>query len=147
MAGAQPHIHFEDVSVGYGERVVQRDLDFTIGRSEIFAIMGPSGCGKSTLMRSAVGLLQPLKGRIFYAEESFWDAEPERQKILMRSFGVMYQSGALWSSMSVAENIMLPLTEFAGLTGEHAKEIALLKLALVGLAGFEEYYPSEISGG
>jgi len=147
MAGAQPHIRFEDVSVGYGERLVQRDLNFTIGRSEIFAIMGPSGCGKSTLMRGAVGLLKPFTGRILYGEESFWDAEPERQKILMRSFGVMYQNGALWSSMSVAENIMLPLTEFAGLNGEHAKEIALLKLALVGLAGFEDYYPSEISGG
>ena len=91
MAGAQPHIQFADVSVGYGDRLVQRDLNFTIGRSEIFAIMGPSGCGKSTLMRGAVGLLRPFTGRILYAEESFWDAEPERQKMLMRSFGVMYQ--------------------------------------------------------
>jgi phospholipid/cholesterol/gamma-HCH transport system ATP-binding protein len=147
MANSEPHIRFESVAVGYGDRVIQRDLDFTIGRSEVFAIMGPSGCGKSTLMRSAIGLLKPMAGRILYAGESYWDADPERQKFLMRSFGVMYQSGALWSSMSLAENIALPLTEFLGLDDEEAHEIAALKLALVGLAGFEDYYPSEISGG
>jgi phospholipid/cholesterol/gamma-HCH transport system ATP-binding protein len=144
---AEPHIRFEDVTVGYGDRIIQRDLNFTIGRSEIFAVMGPSGCGKSTLMRSAVGLLKPIAGRILYAEESYWDADPDRQKTLMRSFGVMYQGGALWSSMSLAENIALPLTEFVGLDDGEAHEIASLKLALVGLAGFEDYYPAEISGG
>ena len=109
--------------------------------------MGPSGCGKSTLMRSAIGLLRPFAGRILYGGDSFWDVGPERQKILMRAFGVMYQGGALWSSMSLAENIALPLKEFMGLQDEPAREIASLKLALVGLAGFEDYYPSEISGG
>jgi len=147
IANAQPHIRFEDVTIGYGDRVIQRDLSFTIGRSEIFAIMGPSGCGKTTLMRAAVGLLKPLSGRIYYDDESFWDVVPERQKVLMQSFGVMYQGGALWSQMSLAENVALALTEFAGLTDEHAYEIASLKLALVGLGGFEEYYPAEISGG
>jgi len=147
MAIGQAHIRFESVTVGYGDRLVQRDLDFTIGRGDIFAIMGPSGCGKSTLMRSAIGLLRPVAGRILYGEESFWDADPERQKILMRAFGVMYQGGALWSSMSLTENIALPLKEFMGLEDEPAREIASLKLALVGLAGFEDYYPSEISGG
>ena len=115
MAIGQAHIRFESVTVGYGDRVVQRNLDFTIGRGDIFAIMGPSGCGKSTLMRSAIGLLRPFAGRILYGEESFWDGDPERQKILMRAFGVMYQGGALWSSMSLAENIALPLKEFMGL--------------------------------
>jgi phospholipid/cholesterol/gamma-HCH transport system ATP-binding protein len=147
MAIGQAHIRFENVTIGYGDRIVQRDLDFTVGRSDIFAIMGPSGCGKSTLMRSAIGLLKPFAGRILYGDESYWDADPERQKILMRSFGVMYQGGALWSSMSLAENIALPLKEFVGLQDEQAHEIASLKLALVGLAGFEDYYPSEISGG
>lgn len=90
----QAHIRFESVTVGYGGRPVQRDLDFTIGRGDIFAIMGPSGCGKSTLMRSAIGLLRPSAGRILYGEDSFWDVGPERQKILMRAFGVMYQGGA-----------------------------------------------------
>ena len=147
MATTHPHIRFEGVSIGYGEHVIQRDLNFAIGRSQIFAVMGPSGCGKSTLMRSAVGLLRPIAGRIFYGEESFWDADPERQRALMRSFGVMYQGGALWTSMTLAENVSLPLTEFLGLQDGQAREIASLKLALVGLAGFEDYYPSEISGG
>ncbi len=147
MTNGNAHIRFESVTVGYGDRLVQRDLDFTIGRGDIFAIMGPSGCGKSTLMRSAIGLLRPFAGRILYGEESFWDVDPERQKILMRAFGVMYQGGALWSSMSLAENIALPLKEFLELQDEPAREIASLKLALVGLAGFEDYYPSEISGG
>ena len=143
----QTHIRFESVTVGYGGRPVQQDLDFTIRRGDIFAIMGPSGCGKSTLMRSAIGLLRPSAGRILYGEDSFWDVGLERQRILMRAFGVMYQGGALWSAMSLAENIALPLTEFMELPDEPAREIASLKLALVGLAGFEDYYPSEVSGG
>ncbi len=147
MAIDQAHIRFEGVSIGYGDRVIQRDLNFTVGQGEIFAVMGPSGCGKSTLMRSAIGLLEPFAGRILYAGESFWDADPERQKFLMRSFGVTYQGGALWNSMSLAENVALPLTEFLGLLDGQADEIASLKLALVGLAGFEDYYPAEISGG
>lgn len=147
MSGSEAHLRFEDVCVGYGDRIVQRELNFTIGKSEIFAIMGPSGCGKSTLMRSAVGLLKPMEGRILYSGESYWDADTERQKTLMQSFGVMYQGGALWSSMSLAENIALPMTEFRDLDEEQAYEIASLKLALVGLAGFEDYYPAEISGG
>jgi phospholipid/cholesterol/gamma-HCH transport system ATP-binding protein len=147
MEATLPQLRFENLTVGYGQRVVQRDLTFSIGRGEIFAIMGPSGCGKSTLMRSAVGLLKPFSGRIFYGEESFWDADLERRKILMQSFGVMYQGGALWTSMTLVENIALPLTEFLGLSGDQAREIGTLKLALVGLAGFEDYYPPEISGG
>ena len=143
----QTHIRFESVTVGYGGRPVQQDLDFTIRRGDIFAIMGPSGCGKSTLMRSAIGLLRPSAGRILYGEDSFWDVGLERQRILMRAFGVMYQGGALWSAMSLAENIALPLMEFMELPDEPAREIASLKLALVGLAGFEDYYPSEVSGG
>lgn len=143
----EPHIRFERVTVGYGDRVVQRDLDFQIGRGDIFAIMGPSGCGKSTVMRSAIGLLRPMHGRVLYGEESFWDADADRRQLLMRRFGVMYQGGALWSSMTVADNVALPLVEFAELEQEEAAEIASLKLALVGLAGFEHYYPAEISGG
>ena len=147
MHSGNIHIRFENVTVGYGDRIVQRDLDFSINRGEIFAIMGPSGCGKSTLMRSAIGLLEPMQGRILYDGESFWDVDLERRNVLMRSFGVTYQGGALWSSMTLAENIALPLTEFLDLTGREARDIASLKLALVGLAGFEDYYPSEISGG
>jgi len=147
MESAKSHIRFENVTVGYGDRVIQHDIDFTISKGEIFAIMGPSGCGKSTLMRSAVGLLEPMTGRILYAGESFWDADLERRNVLMRSFGVTYQGGALWSSMTLVENVALPLREFLQLSEHDVREIASLKLALVGLAGFEDYYPSEISGG
>ena len=147
MATGHAHIRFEGISVGYGDRVIQQDLNFNVGQGEIFAIMGPSGCGKTTLMRSAIGLLKPFAGHIFYGEQSFWDADPERRKLLMRSLGVMYQGGALWSSMTLSENVALPLLEFVGLQNEQAREIASLKLALVGLAGFEDYYPAEISGG
>ena len=147
MQIAGTHIRFDNVTVGYGERVVQRDLDFSINHGEIFAIMGPSGCGKSTLMRSAVGLLEPMQGRILYEGESFWDADLERRNALMRSFGVTYQGGALWTSMTLVENVTLPLTEFLELSDRDAREIASLKLSLVGLAGFEDYYPSELSGG
>jgi len=147
MESAKSHIRFENVTVGYGDRVIQHDIDFTISKGEIFAIMGPSGCGKSTLMRSAVGLLEPMTGRIRYAGESFWDADLERRNVLMRSFGVTYQGGALWSSMTLVENVALPLREFLQLSEHDVREIASLKLALVGLAGFEDYYPSEISGG
>ena len=147
MSPPEAHIRFEHVTIGYGDHAVQRGLDFTIGRGEIFAVMGPSGCGKSTLMRSAIGLLPPIEGRILYAGESFWDADPGRRHSLMRTFGVMYQGGALWSSMTLAENVALPLMEFADLDEREATDVASLKLALVGLAGFEEYYPAEISGG
>jgi phospholipid/cholesterol/gamma-HCH transport system ATP-binding protein len=133
--------------MAYGSFVVQRDLDFTINRSEIFIIMGDSGCGKSTLLRHMVGLKSPAKGRVLYGDVSFWDVESAEQERLMRNFGVLYQSGALWSSMTLAENIGLPLGEYTRLNSKEIREIASLKLALVGLAGFEDYYPSEISGG
>jgi phospholipid/cholesterol/gamma-HCH transport system ATP-binding protein len=147
VANADPHIRFEDISLGYGDRVIQRDLSFDVGHGEIFVIMGTSGCGKSTLMRSAVGLLRPFSGRILYEDESFWDAGAERREALMRQFGVLYQSSALWSAMTLAENISLPLTQLLDVDVVEAREIAELKLALVGLAGFEDYYPAQLSGG
>ena len=147
MSAEQPHIRFEDIKIGYGDRVIQHGLTFTVKRGEIFIIMGTSGCGKSSLMRSAIGLLRPRSGRVVYGEESFWDADDSRRAALMRGFGVTYQNGALWSAMTLVENVVLSLTNFTGLNGDEAREIASLKLALVGLAGFEDYYPAEISGG
>ena len=133
--------------MAYGSFVVQRDLTFTVNRADIFIIMGGSGCGKSTLMRHMVGLKAPAKGKVFYDAVSFWDAEPEQRDQIMQNIGILYQSGALWSSMTLAENITLPLGEYTDLSPSQMLEIASLKLALVGLAGFEDYYPSEISGG
>jgi phospholipid/cholesterol/gamma-HCH transport system ATP-binding protein len=147
MTERTPHINVEDLTMAYGSFVVQRDLTFTINRGDIFIIMGGSGCGKSTLMRHMVGLKEPAKGRVFYDGVSFWDTDPVGRQQFMRKIGISYQSGALWSSMTLAENIGLPLQEFTDLNPSQIREIVELKLALVGLAGFDAYYPSEISGG
>ncbi len=147
MAEAETHIEIQDLTMAFGSFVVQRDLNFTVQRGDIFIIMGGSGCGKSTLLKHMIGLLKPAKGDILYNSESFWQAEPETRARMTRGFGVLYQSGALWSSMTLAENIGLPLGEYTDLSPSQIQEVAALKLALVGLAGFEEYYPSEISGG
>ena len=144
---AEAPIVVEDLTMAYGSYVLQRDLTFTIRKGDIFIIMGGSGCGKSTLMRHLVGLKSPAKGRVLYHGVSYWDAPPEAQRAIRRTIGVMFQSGALWSSMTLAENVMLPLETFTDLKPSQRREIAALKLALVGLAGFEDYYPSEISGG
>lgn len=133
--------------MAYGDFVIQKNLDFTVNRGDIFIIMGGSGCGKSTLMRHLIGLKEPAEGRVLYEGTSFWESEPETQKQIMRKFGVLYQSGALWSSMTLAENIALPLQEYTDLPWHRIRETISFKLALVGLAGFEDFYPSEISGG
>ena len=147
MAKAEAHIEVQDLTLAFGSFVIQHDLNFTVQRGDIFIIMGGSGCGKSTLLKHMIGLLKPAKGDILYNGESFWQAEPETRDRMTRGFGVLYQSGALWSSMTLAENIGLPLGEYTDLSPSQIQEVAALKLALVGLAGFEEYYPSEISGG
>jgi len=140
-------IQVENLTMAYGERVIQHDLTFDIEAGTVFIIMGGSGCGKSTMLRHLVGLLKPAKGRILYGETDFWAAAPEDRENLMQKFGVLYQSGALWSSMTLAENIALPMAEYTTLDELEIFARARMKLALVGLAGFEDFYPSEISGG
>ena len=147
MSASEPHIRVEDLTMAYGSFVLQHDLTFTINRSDIFIIMGGSGCGKSTLLRHLVGLKEPAKGRVLYGQTNFWDADLAERDRLMHGIGILYQSGALWSSMTLAENIALPLREYTRLSTSEIQDIIALKLALVGLAGFEDYYPSEISGG
>jgi phospholipid/cholesterol/gamma-HCH transport system ATP-binding protein len=143
----EPHIIVNDLTMAYGTFVVQRDLTFTVNRGDIFIIMGGSGCGKSTLMRHMIGLKAPAKGTVNYDDVSFWDAQPAERERLMRQFGILYQSGALFSSMTLSENIALPLEEYTDLKAVEIRKLASLKLALVGLTGFDDYYPSEISGG
>ena len=147
MTDSESHIIIRDLTMAYGDFVVMRDLNFTIGRGEVFIIMGGSGCGKSTLMRHMVGLKAPARGQVLYGETSFWDTDPMERDQIMRRIGVLYQSGALWSSLTLAENVALPLGEYTNLSHSQIQEIVSLKLSLVGLAGFEEFYPSEISGG
>ena len=147
MSEKEPQIVVKGVDMGYGSFVLMRNLNFTVNRGDIFIIMGGSGCGKSTLLKLLVGLKEPLRGQILYNGVSFWDSDPDEQERLMRRFGILYQSGALWSSMTLAENVALPLEQYTDLSKAQVRDLVSLKLALVGLAGFEEFYPSEISGG
>ncbi len=147
MTAPEACIEVTDLTMAYGDFVVQRDLTFTVRRGDIFIVMGGSGCGKSTLMRHMIGLLEPAKGQVVYSGVSFWESPPEERDAIVRRCGVLYQSGALWSSMTLAENIALPMEQFTDLKAGQIGEVVSLKLALVGLAGFEDYYPSEISGG
>jgi len=145
--GREILIRVDGLAVGYGERLVLQDLSFAIHRGDCFIIFGGSGCGKSTVMRCLIGLLQPMDGRVLIDDESLWDVDERRRAELMRGNGVMYQSGALWSSMTLAENIALPLEQYTDLTPDQVRELADYKLALVGLGDYGDYYPAEISGG
>jgi len=140
-------IAVRDMTMAYGSFVLMRDLNFVVRRGDIFIVMGGSGCGKSTVLRHLLGLKEPAKGEIFYRDFNFTRATPEQRELLMRRFGILYQGGALWSSMTLAENVGLPLGEFTDLKADQIREIAMLKLALVGLKGFEDYFPNQISGG
>ena len=137
----------ENLTMAYGEKVIQKNLNFTVNKGETCIIMGGSGCGKSTLMRHLVGLKMPAEGKVFLQGMSLWDAEEDERNRLLRHIGVMYQAGALWSSMTLEENLALPLQRYTKLGKGEVSDMVALKLALVGLAGFEGYYPSEISGG
>lgn len=141
------HIEVKNLDMIYGDTIVQQNINFTVKRAEIFVIMGDSGCGKSTLMRHMVGLKAPASGEIYYNHQPFWNTSSEKQDDMIRNFGVMYQSGALWSSMTLADNIALPLRQYTSFNEAQINEVVSFKLSLVGLAGFESYYPSEISGG
>ncbi len=142
-----PAIEVRDLTMMYGERVVMQDINFTVARGEVFVLMGGSGSGKSTLLKHLIGLKKPAKGSVHFNGEAFdLDNEETRQRVLRR-MGVLFQNGALWSGLTLAENVALPLEEFTELEAATIADVVSLKLALVGLRGFEEFYPSEISGG
>ncbi|MES9990412.1 MAG: ATP-binding cassette domain-containing protein [Candidatus Thiodiazotropha sp.] len=142
-----PHIEVRDMTMAYGDFVIQRELNFSIRQGDIFVIMGGSGCGKSTLLRHLIGLMRPAKGEIFYHGDPFWTLDESQRQVLMRSMGVLYQSGALWTNMTLAENVSMPIEAYTDLSPSLAQQLASYKLSLVGLKGFEDYYPAEISGG
>lgn len=146
---AEPNIKIEirGLTMAYGSFVVMRDIQAEVRRGEVFVIMGGSGCGKSTLLRHMIGLKRPAQGEVYYDGEPFWASNEAARRQRLRSFGVLFQGGALWSSMTLAENIGLVLGEYTDYSAAEIREIACLKLALVGLKGFEDYYPAEISGG
>jgi phospholipid/cholesterol/gamma-HCH transport system ATP-binding protein len=143
----EPHITVKGLTMAFGDFVVMHDLDFTVPRSEIFFIIGGSGCGKSTLFRHLIGLNEPAAGSVWYGDTNFTAASTDERDVLRRRFGVLFQASALWSAMTLAENVGLPLGEFTDLAPDDIREVAMLKLALVGLRGFEDHFPSEISGG
>ena len=147
MRNSHGHITAEDVTIAYGDFVVQRDLNFTVNRGDVFVIMGGSGCGKSTLMKVMIGLKAPAQGDIFYEGAPFWGSGEDVREATKRKFGTLFQSGALWSSMTLAENIGLALKQYTSLGEAEIRDVVNYKLMLVGLAGFENYYPNEISGG
>lgn len=143
-----PHIEVKDMTVAYGDNVVQHDINFEVAYGDVFIIMGDSGGGKSTVMRVLTGLKEPAKGQVLIKGRDFWAAGQNMREQMMRQNGILYQSGALWSSMTLLENVLLPLQQFrANLSAAQMQEIAQFKLSLVNLAGFGEYYPYEISGG
>jgi phospholipid/cholesterol/gamma-HCH transport system ATP-binding protein len=147
MNSKTAHISVNDLTMAYGDFVLMRDLTFTVNRGDIFIVMGGSGCGKSTLLKILVGLKTPATGTVVINNTSFWEITPGEREKIMRGFGILYQSGALWSSLTLADNIALPLEQYTDLNRKQIREVASYKLALVGLSGFEDYYPSEISGG
>lgn len=149
MAGRpeDPHITVSQLTMAYGDFLIQRDLDFTVRRGEVFIVMGGSGCGKTTLLKHMIGLKEPVSGDVLYDGWSFWGAAADEREKAKRRFGVLFQGGALWSSMTLAENVGLPLRLYTSLGDAEIRDVIAYKLSLVGLAGFEEYYPSELSGG
>ncbi len=140
-------IEVSGLACRYGEKTILENVSFAVKRGEIFFVIGGSGCGKSTLLRNLVGLQPPAAGEVRYFGREFTRAAPAQRRDLLRTFGVLYQGGALWSSLTLGENVALPLELYADLTRAERGEIVALKLAQVGLAGYADYYPSEISGG
>jgi phospholipid/cholesterol/gamma-HCH transport system ATP-binding protein len=147
MNETEPQIVVKNLDMGYGSFILMKNLNFSVNKGDIFIIMGGSGCGKSTLLKILIGLKAPIRGKVFYRDVNYWDSDPDDQELVKRRFGVLYQSGALWSSMTLAENVALPMEQYTDMNRNQIRDMVSLKLALVGLAGFEEFYPSEISGG
>jgi len=142
-----PVIEVKNLTCGYGETVVLQDVSFVVQPREVLFVIGGSGCGKSTLLRCLIGLLKPFEGDVAYFGKSFTAADAPQRRDILKTFGVIYQNNALWSSMTLAENVSLPLEEHTSLSRADREEIVTLKLTEVGLAGSEELYPSELSGG
>lgn len=140
-------IKVQNLTVAYGSNVLMKDVDFEVNTGDVFIIMGGSGSGKSSLLRVLTGLKEPAKGKVWLNGKDFYAAGEKEQKILMQNCGILYQSGALFSSMTLAENVALPLQQYTDYSIGAIREIVALKLALVGLRGYEDFYPAELSGG
>ena len=142
-----PAIQVSNLTTGYGDIIIHENISFNINKGEIVAICGGSGCGKSTLLRHMIGLEIPKSGDILIDNESIIDATQKEKLNILAKTGVLFQSGALFGSMTIAENIKLPIEEYTSLPPETVEILVQLKLEMVNLSGFENYLPSEISGG
>ncbi len=140
-------IEVTDLTADYEGEIVLDNISFEVKQSEIFAILGGSGCGKSTLLKHMIGLYTPAKGRIIIDGDDIVTAGEDTLRKIIAKIGVMYQGGALFGSMTLLQNVRLPLEEFTDLPDEAMDLIAMMKLKLVGLAGYENHMPAEISGG
>lgn len=147
QSNAPPCIEVKGLTSRHGTNLIQRDINFTVRQGDVFIVMGQSGSGKSSLLRHMVGLDRPAAGQILFGGEDLWGCSEDTRTELMQRMGVTYQSGALWGSMTLAENIAVPLELYTSLSATEIREITRFKLSLVGLTGFEDYYPSELSGG
>lgn len=145
--GKEPPIRVEDMTMGYGNFIVQQGLNFTIEQGDVFIIMGGSGCGKSTILRALYGMQRPKAGRVLIEGKSLWEQDDKGRQLVLKNSGVVFQTGGMWSTMTLSENISLVLETYTDLSAADRSDLARLKLALVGLNGFEDFYPSEISGG
>ena len=143
----KPVIEVRGLKAAYGDNVLLEDVNFDVRRGEVFVIIGGSGCGKSTLMKHLIGLLKPAAGKILIDGRDLDAATGEERVSILKKFGVMYQSGALFGSLTLEENVMLPLEEFTPLPPDLRQLVARMKLALVGLERFSGHFPSEVSGG
>jgi phospholipid/cholesterol/gamma-HCH transport system ATP-binding protein len=144
---ATPAIEVTNLTSSYEDNVILDRISFKVSPAEIFFIIGGSGCGKTTLLRNMVGLIKPVRGEVRFGGRKFTDADSASRREMLKTFGMLFQSGALWTSLTLSENIALPLQEYTRLPPDEVRNIAAFKLAQVGLSGFEEHYPSEISGG
>jgi phospholipid/cholesterol/gamma-HCH transport system ATP-binding protein len=142
-----PAIEVIDLASAFEDQMVLDGVSFKVRPAEIFFVIGGSGCGKTTLLRNMVGLIKPVRGEVRFGGRKFTDADTGNRREMLRTFGMLFQSGALWTSLTLSENIALPLEEYTRLPKDEIRNIAAFKLAQVGLTGFEEHYPSEISGG
>jgi len=140
-------LEIEHLTMAYQGRVIQENISFSVARGSVLVIMGPSGSGKSTLLKHMIGLLRPTKGIVRYGSTDIWSVSEQERSKVMQHFGILYQQGALWSSMTLGQNVALPLEMFSSHSSKEIEELVEFKLALVGLKGFENFYPSEISGG
>lgn len=142
-----PILEVKNLTIGYGGSPILKDISFQVFPGEIFVIMGGSGCGKSSLLKHLMGLLNPMTGDILHQGKNFTEKNPEEKNTILKQLGVLYQGGALWSSMTLQENVALPLEEFTNLSNDAIQLLTEYKLSLVGLKGYENFYPSQISGG